>query len=82
MPAATVTGSQQVSYEGDQVYIGADSIVFANTADTWDTKLKQVNAIDLTPTTNASFGFTVSGGIITLVAAAGLTFRGGVKGKF
>lgn len=81
MPAAVVTGSQQRSVLGDLNYVGANSIAFANNGDTWDTGLRYVEDISLTPTTNASFGFTVSGGVLTLVSAAGITFRGGVTGK-
>lgn len=82
MPAATVTNPQQQSIQGDLASIGADSIVFANNGDTWDTGLKSIRSISLTPTTNVAFGFTVSGGVITLVAASGLTFRGEVRGKY
>ena len=82
MAAATVTSTHQNSVRGDCVCIGADSVVFANNGDTWATGLAHVFSINLTPTTNTAFGFTVSGGTITLVAAAGLTFRGEVIGKF
>lgn len=81
MPAATITGAQQESVYGDLRVIGADSIVFANNGDTWATPLRHIHSINLTPTTNTAFGFTVSGGTITLVAASGLTFRGSVIGK-
>lgn len=81
MPAATVTLTHQRSVMGDVQAQGADSIVFANNGDTWTTNLKHIFAINLTPTTNTAFGFTVSGGVITLVAANGLTFRGEVIGK-
>jgi hypothetical protein len=80
MAAATVTGVQQEQVAGSYKYVGANSLVFANNSDVWVTGLKHIYSINLTPTTNASFGFTVSGGTITLVAAAGLTFRGGVFG--
>lgn len=81
MPAATVTGAQRDHVFGDRKYIGANSIVFANNGDTWTVPgLKRIMAIMLTPTTNTAFGFTVSGATITLVAAGGLTFRGGVIG--
>ena len=82
MAAATVTGSQQLSIQGDVNYVGANSIAFAANGDTWDTKLKAIFDICLTPTTNTAFGFTVSGGVITLVSGGALTFRGGVRGKF
>ncbi len=81
MAAATVTGTQRVKVFGDRRFEGANSIVFANNGDTWTVPgIKVVNAILLTPTTNTAFGFTVSGNVITLVAAGGLTFRGGVIG--
>jgi len=82
MAAATVTGSQQVSVQGDVEYIGANSIAFAANGDTWDTGLAVIFEIGLTPTVNTAFGFTVSGGVITLVSGGALTFRGGVRGKF
>ena len=80
MAAATVTGPQQNAVLGNLRRKGANSIVFANNSDTWATGLRAIREINLTPTTNTAFGFTVSGGTITLVAAAGLTFRGGVLG--
>lgn len=81
MAAATVTGMQQRVVMGSLNRWGANSIVFANTGDTLTVSgLKVVKQIDLTPTTNASFGFTVSGNVITLTAGAGLTFRGGILG--
>lgn len=82
MAAATVTNRQQNTIAGDLVMIGADSIVFANNGDTWNSGLADIRSIALTPTTGVAFGFTVSGGTITLVAASGLTFRGAVIGKF
>ena len=80
MAAATVTGRRQNNISGNRREVFADSIVFASNSDTWDTKLKQINAICLTCTTNTAFGFTVSGGVITLVASGGLTFQGKVEG--
>jgi len=79
LAAATIT-NERWQVAGNLRFVTADSVVFANNGDTWNTKLKTVRAISLTPTTNTAFGFTVSGGTITLVAAAGLTFRGGVWG--
>ena len=80
MPAATVTSVHQLSVQGDRRVVGANSIVFANNGDTWDSGLNVIEEVNLTPTTNTAFGFTVSGGVVTLVAAGGLTFRGNVKG--
>lgn len=81
MAVATLTNVHQRTVAGDLRYVGADTIVFANNSDTWNTGLKHVEAILLTNITNGAFGFTVSAGIITLVAAAGATFRGGVLGR-
>ena len=83
MAAATVTGAQQNNVVGARIYRGADSIVFASNGDTWDTGLNDIDAIWLTPTTEEAFGFTVSGGTLTLVNTnAPVTFRGGVLGNF
>ena len=82
MAEATITNRQQNSVLGDLVRVGADSIAFAANGDTWTTPLSTVYEINLTPTTNTAFGFTVSGGVITLVSGGALTFRGGVSGKF
>ncbi len=82
MAAATVTNRRQNNVVGARVQVVANSIVFAANGDTWDTGLNRVDTISLTPTTNVAFGFTVSGGTITLVAASGLTFRGSVTGNF
>ncbi len=80
MAAATVTNQKQNNVAGNRRQIIAQSIVFASNGDTWATGLKQIDSISLTPTTNTAYGFTVSGGTITLVAAGGLTFRGLVTG--
>lgn len=81
MADATVTGRRQNNVSGNRREVFATSIVM-NTGDTWDTKLKQVDVICLTPTSNiAVWGFTVSGGVITLVGGASpSTFRGKVEG--
>ncbi len=81
MPAATVTGTFKESVFGDQRVIGASSIVFASNGDTWATPLKEILSINLTPTTNTAFGFTVSGGTLTLVSSGTLTFQGNVTGR-
>lgn len=80
MAEATVTGQFQNNVPGAKRQVGASSIVFAANGDTWTTGLKSVETINLTPTTNTAFGFTVSGGVLTLVAASGLTFRGSAEG--
>lgn len=85
MAEAVVTGRQQNAVLGSLRRIGANSIAFANTGDTWTIPgLKVVREINLTPTTNASYGFTVSlvsgSAVITLVSGGAVTFRGGVLG--
>lgn len=80
MAAATVTGKRQNNVPGNRRQIIATSVVFAANSDTWNTGLKLVETISLTPTAGTAFGFTVSGGTITLVATGGLTFRGSVTG--
>ena len=83
MAAATITNQRQNVVVGNRVQIMADTITFAADADTWDTGLSSINIIMLTPTTAEAFGFTVSGGVLTLVdASAPVTFRGGVEGNF
>lgn len=83
MAAATITNQRQNNVAGHLVMVLADTITFDADADTWDTGLNSINAIMLTPTTAETFGFTISGGTLTLVdAAAPVTFRGGVLGNF
>ena len=83
MAAATITNQRQNVVMGSRVLINADTITFAANGDTWDTGLNAINVIMLTPTTEEAFGFTVSGGILTLVdASAPVTFRGGALGNF
>jgi hypothetical protein len=86
MAESTKTGPLQRSVEGDLQYFGYTSIIFANNGDTFTTPLKLLYEINLTPTTNASYGFTQSNNssgfvVLTLVAGLGLTFQGGVTGK-
>lgn len=81
MAAATVTNRRQNQVLGARRGIFADSIVFASNGDTWQVPaVKRIEAILMTPTAGTAYGFTVSGNTITLVAAGGLTFRGGVLG--
>lgn len=83
MAAATITNQRRNNVAGALVMILADTITFAADGDTWDTGLNSINAIMLTPTTAEAFGFTVSGGILTLINTnAPVTFRGGVLGNF
>ena len=81
MAAATITNQRQNNVAGNRREVFADSVAFAANADTWATGLKTINSINLTPTTNTAFGFTVSAGTITLVSGGALTFRGGVEGQ-
>ena len=84
MAAATVTSQRQNNVSGNRRRVTALSIVFAANGDTWDTGLKFVETIDLTPTEATAFGFTVGSGAdagtITLVSGGALTFRGSVEG--
>lgn len=80
MAAAIVTGRERWFVLGNLRGVSCPGLTFANNGDTWTCRLKVIGAILLTPTTNASYGFTVAGGTITLVSAAGLEFRGGVLG--
>ncbi len=81
MAAATVTNRRQNTILGARRQIIADSIVFANNGDTWTVPgIKRIETIDLTPTAGTAYGFTVSGNVITLVSAGGLTFLGGASG--
>lgn len=81
MAAATVTGRRQNDVAGRLRVVSASAIAFANTGDTWAVPgIKTIYDISLTPTTNASFGFTISGATITLTAGAGVTFLGSVTG--
>lgn len=80
MAEATVSGRRQNNVSGNRREIIATSVVFASNSDTWTTGLKFVECIDLCPTAGTAFGFTVSGGVLTLVSSGGLTFRGKVSG--
>lgn len=81
MASATVTNRRQNTVLGSRRQVVADAIAFANNGDTWVVPgIKRVETIDLTPTTNASFGFTVSGATITLVSGGAVTFLGGASG--
>ena len=79
MAAATVT-NQRSTVIGNLRKATADSIAFAANGDTWDTRLKTIRSLQLTPTTNTAFGFTVDAWVVTLVSGGALTFRGGVDG--
>lgn len=81
MAAATVTNRRQNTVIGNRRQVVADSIAFANNGDTWTVPgIKRIETIDLTPTTQSSFGFTVSGNVITLVSGGAITFLGGASG--
>lgn len=81
MAAATVSLQGRRNVNGYVREVFATSVAFANTGDTWTVPgIKTIRSIDLTPTTNVSYGFTVSGNVITLTATAGVTFLGSVSG--
>ena len=82
MAAATVSGRRQNNVLGNRRSVTWDSVSFAATLDTLVVPgLKRIEAIDFTPTTNASFGFTISGATLTLQsggAVAGLMQVSGI----
>ena len=81
MAAAVVTGRQRNNVSGHLRQVIATSIAFAANLDTWAVPgIKTIFEISLEPTTNASFGFTVSGNTLTLQSGGALTFRGMVTG--
>jgi hypothetical protein len=81
MPAATVTGRKQNRLNGDLRQVTATSVAFAANGDTWAVPgIKTVWEISLTPITNASYGFAVSGNVITLASGGAVTFYGSVSG--
>lgn len=81
MAAATVTYYKRHNIDGLFREVAATSVVFANSGDTWTVPgLKTVYSLRLAPTTNASYGFTIAGNVITLTAGSGLTFTGDVAG--
>jgi hypothetical protein len=87
MAAATITNRRQNDVQGRMRVVQADSIVFANSGDTWIVPgIKRIATIDLTPTTAANYGFTVGalssglGNILTFVGTGPMTFAGGVTG--
>lgn len=81
MAAATVTLRQQNDVQGRLRVVTALSVAFAANGDTWTIPgIKKVYYIDLTPTTNASYGFTISGNTITLASGGAVTFGGAVSG--
>lgn len=47
---------------------------------TWTTGFARIDTIDFTPTTNASFGCTVAGGVVTFVTGGTLAGKGSVEG--
>jgi hypothetical protein len=81
MAAATVTLRKQNRIQGDLRMVSAGSVVFAANGDTWAVPgIKTVYEISLSPTTNASYGFTVSGNTLTLASGGAVTFFGSVLG--
>jgi len=81
MAAATVTNRRQNQVFGGRRVFAADTIAFAANGDTLTVPgMKRIEDISFTPTTNASFGFTVSGNVITLISGGAVTFLGSVTG--
>jgi hypothetical protein len=81
MAAAVVTTRRQNQVQGGLRVFCADSIAFTNNGDTFTVPgMKRVSSIDFTPTSNASYGFTVAGNVITLVSGGGVTFLGQISG--
>jgi len=81
MAAATVTLRKQNDVMGRLRQVSAGSVAFAANGDTWTVPgIKTVYSIDLIPTTNASFGFTLSGNVLTLASGGAVTFSGSVLG--
>ena len=74
MAAATVTNRRQNQVFGGLRVFSADTVVFASNGDTLTVPgMKRISDISYTPTTNASFGFTISANVITLVSSGGVT---------
>jgi len=81
MAAATVTLRRQNDVTGRLRQVSAGSVAFASSGDTWTVPgIKTIYEISLTPTTNASYGFTTSGNVITIVSGGAVTFLGCVVG--
>jgi hypothetical protein len=81
MAAATVTYNGRRNVTGHTREVAYTSVVFASNGDTLTVPgIKNIRSVDLTPTTNTAYGFTISANVITLSAAGGLTFLGTVSG--
>jgi hypothetical protein len=81
MAAATVTFNGRRNVTGHTREIAYTSVVFANNGDTLTVPgIKNIRTIDLTPTSNSSYGFTVAANVITLVSGGTVTFQGAVTG--
>lgn len=81
MAAATATGRKLNRIAGDIRVVNWSSVVFAASGDTLTIPgIKSVNTIDFTPTTNASYGFTISGNVITIVSGGAVTGQMSVRG--
>lgn len=51
-----------------------DSVTFNSTGDTLTVPgMKRIEMLDFVPTTNASYGFTISGNVATIVSGGALT---------
>ncbi len=73
MAAATKSGYTSSVFGNERVSQWT-SAAFASSGDTITVNsMKKIKSINYTPTTNASFGFTVSGNVATIVSGGALT---------
>lgn len=74
MAAATASGRKQNRVASDIRVVVWSAVTFANSGDTITVPgVKFITDIGFTPTTNASFGFTISGNVATIVSGGALT---------
>ena len=77
--AEVVAANVSHSVQGNKRLLYADLTSVAN-GSTWTTGFARIDSIDFVPTTNASFGITVSGGTLTFVTGGTLAGKGSVEG--
>ena len=73
MAAVTVTNRREQVWGNSRNIVC--TVAIANTGDTWATGLKKVLQVCGAPTTNASYGATLSGGTVTFVTGGALTIN-------
>ena len=67
MAAAIVATRRMNNVLGNRRSVTWDSVTFTSNLDTLVVPgLKRIEAIDFTPTTNVSYGFTISGATLTI----------------